>query len=243
MEQNQHILKIGCCGFPLKKEDYFAYFDIIEIQQTFYQLPEHRIANKWRSLAPENFIFSMKAWQLITHLPSSPTYRRTKLVISEDKKIRYGSFKPTAEVFAAWEQTVTIAKILQARMIIFQCPASFKPIPENIKNMHQFFSQLNREAFLLGWEPRGAWDEQIINDICSEWNLIHVIDPFKNNSIPQRIRYWRLHGIGGYGYQYTQQDLKYLKQMVEQKNIAETYIFFNNAFMFQDALRFKSMFA
>jgi len=31
--------KIGCCGFPRKREQCFRVFDVIEIQETFYQPP------------------------------------------------------------------------------------------------------------------------------------------------------------------------------------------------------------
>ncbi|MCX7920280.1 MAG: DUF72 domain-containing protein [bacterium] len=242
MQSYSDQIKIGCCGFPVRKEEYFKHFTIIEIQQTFYQIPEERFAVNWRSLAPANFEFTMKAWQLITHLPSSPTYRRTRISIPKNHQNNYGNFKPTDEVFLAYQQTEKIAEILQATLIIFQCPASFKPTPENINNMKQFFSTIERKQQVrFGWEPRGNWDDKIIKSLCEELGLIHIVDPFKNTSVTRDFRYWRLHGIGGYGYQYTGQDLHYLKQRIEEEPIPSSYIMFNNVFMFQDALRFKTM--
>ena len=69
-------IKTGCCGFAGAQGDYFDRFRLIEIQDTFYQLPQLKTAERWRRTAPEGFEFLIKAWQLITHLPASPTYRR-----------------------------------------------------------------------------------------------------------------------------------------------------------------------
>ncbi|NVM22170.1 MAG: DUF72 domain-containing protein [Desulfobacterales bacterium] len=47
-------------------------------------------------------------------------------------------------------------------------------------------------------------------------------------------QYFRLHGITGYGYHYTDADLKWLKKWVARK---PAYVLFNNTSMKQDALR------
>jgi len=54
---------------------------VVEVQQTFYQIPRIATGKRWREEAPPDFEFTMKAWQLITHEPSSPTYRRLRTVI------------------------------------------------------------------------------------------------------------------------------------------------------------------
>jgi hypothetical protein len=53
-------IKVGCCGFAAAQKKYFELFKVIEIQQTFYQLPEIRTAEKWRDAAPPGFEFTMK---------------------------------------------------------------------------------------------------------------------------------------------------------------------------------------
>ena len=118
-------VKIGCCGFPVSKEKYYKNFDVVEIQKTFYQPPEEKMVLKWREEAPDDFEFTLKAWQLITHEASSPTYRRLKLKIPESKKKNYGFFKPSDEVWEAWEKTEKMAQILKPKIIVFQCPPRF----------------------------------------------------------------------------------------------------------------------
>ena len=61
---------------------YFADFDCIEIQSTFYDPPALAVARKWRAAAPPGFAFCIKAWQLITHEAASPTYRRLRAPIA-----------------------------------------------------------------------------------------------------------------------------------------------------------------
>jgi len=49
------LLEIGCCGFPVARPKYFGEFSVVEIQQTFYNLPRMTTAEKWREEAPKGF--------------------------------------------------------------------------------------------------------------------------------------------------------------------------------------------
>ncbi len=230
-------IKVGCCGFSEAHHKYFANFDLVEIQNTFYQPPRINTAIKWREAAPEDFEFTLKAWQLITNKPTSPTYIRLREPIPQKKKSRYGFFKPTREVFNAWEVTRKFAATLNAQVILFQCPANFRSTEENINNLKTFFSSIDRGSFNLAWEPRGAWDPHLIKEICEELNLIHCVDPFRNESISESFKYYRLHGLKGYRYKYTDEDLLKLKEICYQSE--NVYCLFNNVTMKEDALRFK----
>jgi len=232
------MIRIGCCGFCTAQGRYFEIFDCIEVQKTFYSPPGIETLKKWNHKAPEGFIFTIKAWQLITHTPASPTYRRLKTPVPEEKRDRYGSFKPTEEVFKAWEVTAECARALDADFIVFQMPASFKAEEKNINNMRVFFENINRYGFKLGFEPRGnSWTEGRIRKICSEFDLIDVVDPFVRLPVYGDVFYFRLHGRGGYRYRYTDDDLKRLREI--SSNFGEGFVMFNNVYMLEDALRFK----
>ena len=97
-----NTIKIGCCGWAEGQKNYHSDFGVVEIQETFYQPGRIEKYEKWRNAAPPEFEFTVKAWQLITHEPSSPTYRKLKPSVPDGKKNRYGSFRPTEEVFATW---------------------------------------------------------------------------------------------------------------------------------------------
>ncbi len=236
-------LKIGCCGFPIGKQKYYEKFKIVEIQQTFYHPPKVETAQKWRLFAPDGFEFAVKAWQIITHESSSPTYRRLRTKLSPSRKNRYGSFKPSDEVYKAWEETEKIASALKSRIVVFQCPPSFKPTRENKNNLIKFFKTIKRKKYRFVWEPRGNWEEKDIRKMCAELDLIHCVDPFKNKAMHGDIRYFRLHGIGGYRYKYKGWDLKQLQEFCENESQfvkrKPIYVLFNNTYMMEDAGRFK----
>lgn len=239
-DATQPMIKVGCCGFPVKKQDYYRRFPVVELQQTFYKPPKVETARRWREQAPPSFEFTLKAWQLITHEPSSPTYRRLgKRLAEQARKRSYGSFKPTEEVFEAWEKTAAIARALEATLIIFQSPPSFDPTREHKTNLRSFFSQIERKDFTLGWEPRGEWKPDVVKGLCEELDLIHVVDPLKQEPVYGRIRYFRLHGRTGYRYLHTDEDLERLKAMCPLG--VATYVFFNNFFMAEDASRFLDL--
>jgi uncharacterized protein YecE (DUF72 family) len=55
----------------LPTSDWFAYyatmFDTVEINNTFYRLPEASTVREWRRVAPPGFLFAWKASRYLTH--------------------------------------------------------------------------------------------------------------------------------------------------------------------------------
>ncbi|MFQ5706796.1 MAG: DUF72 domain-containing protein [bacterium] len=234
-------IKVGCCGFSEAHYKYYAHFNLVEVQSTFYQPPKLNTAVKWRESSPENFEFTIKAWQLITHTPSSATYRRLREPISPRKNARYGFFKPTREVFQAWETTKNFAQSLGARHVLFQSPNSFKPTDENIRNLKKFFDSIDRESLNLIWEPRDGWKLNMVKELCNQLDLVHCADPFQNETFSEPVKYYRLHGKRGFRSKYSDQDLLQLKEICERDEVV--YCLFNNISMREDALRFNKLFS
>lgn len=247
------MLHVGCCGWAVRggKEAYFKVFDLIELQSTFYKLPRVATAERWRNIAPSDFEFTLKAWQVITHSPSSPTWRKAGIKIESELKGRYGFLKPTKENFEAWNKVLEICRALKARICVFQTPPSFGFSAENAGNVREFFSSINRDKLLIAWEPRGTWLKHlnVVKRLCDSLDLIHVVDVFRRGPVSSYpVCYIRLHGIGrgevNYRYKYTEDDLKVLLEKVEglfDKGYREIYVLFNNVFMAEDALRFKQI--
>ena len=54
------------------QKDWFGYyaehFDTVEINNTFYNLPEESTFDSWREKSPEGFVYTLKANRYITHL-------------------------------------------------------------------------------------------------------------------------------------------------------------------------------
>ncbi|MDH5806112.1 MAG: DUF72 domain-containing protein [Candidatus Verstraetearchaeota archaeon] len=241
----QKEIKIGTCGWGGKKSKYYETFSCIELQETFYKLPKIETLEKYRLESPKNFEFIIKAWQVITHPYNSPTWKKSTPP-KWGKIENFGYLKPTEENFKAWEEIIKICKILKSKIIIIQTPPSFNPSKDNIENMKKFLSSINREDLILGWEPRGDWNSDIIANICKELNLIHVVDPFRRlPSIESNIIYFRLHGIGGketnYRYVYTNEDLNKLYNIIMKINAEIFYVMFNNIKMIEDAIKFMKI--
>ncbi len=235
--QTDGTIKIGCCGFPVSRDKYYSTFPVVEIQQTFYQPPKIKTARKWKAEAPEDFEFLIKAWQVITHRHTSPTYRRLKK--SPGNPENYGSFKNTREVKEAWEITKEFAEALGATGILFQCPSSFAPTADNISSMREFFFNIKPAEFSLFLELRGEWQTEQIKSICAELGLFPALDPFSREIIKSEIGYFRLHGKGGYKYAYTEEDLMQLARICSE--FSRGYCLFNNISMFSDARRFLEL--
>jgi uncharacterized protein YecE (DUF72 family) len=228
-------IRIGTCGFCLRQRDYYGAFGAVELQQTFYRPPQLATAQRWRAQAPDGFEFTLKAFQAITHPPASPTWRRSRL--SEAERAKCGGFRDTPVVRKAWKTTLEVARALEAKLVVFQCPATFRPTDENIDRLWKFFEWAHRDRIRFGWEPRGdAWTDQLVRRICVELSLTHVVDPFARPCMRPRPPYFRLAGIGGHRHRYTDEELSRLRGMCSAK---QTWCMFNNAFMADDARRFR----
>src|SRR6202050_1955391 len=106
-----------CCGWAGSQAQYFSQLPVIEIQSTFYDPPASKVAARWRSIAPPEFEFCIKAWQLITPSPSSTTYRRLRQPINPERRAFFGSFQDTDEVWLAWMKTLEIAGAVRASVV------------------------------------------------------------------------------------------------------------------------------
>ena len=223
-----------------KQSAYLSHFSVIEVQSTFYDPPAAKVAARWRELAPPDFIFCMKAWQPLIALTRlrRPTYRRLRSPVAAGDRDLLGSFRDTEQVWRAWKKTLEIAGTLQAKVVVFQCPASFQPTGVNLKNLSAFFRKISPQPFQIAWEPRGSWPPELVSDLCAEFHLIHCVDPFLDRTVYGDPLYWRLHGKQKlFLYRYTDEDLEYLAAKCSPA-FGHAYVMFNNVSMKEDATRY-----
>ena len=78
------MVRVGCSGWqykhwrgdfypadlPLKSwfEHYASVFDTVEINNSFYRLPEASTFAAWSARAPRGFLFAVKASRFLTHM-------------------------------------------------------------------------------------------------------------------------------------------------------------------------------
>ena len=237
-------VRIGCCGWCVKggRKAYFEKFNVTEVQSTFYKLPRPQTASKWAEEAVGDFEFTMKAWQAITHPPSSPTWRKAGIRIPKSKADRYGLLKPTEENFEAWKRSMEICDLIDCKFCVVQLPPSFANSDENVKNLEAFFSSVERSA-AIGIELRHrSWFEDTgWTRIAKRLELVHIVDPFVRLPLYDLgISYFRLHGLGKrpYAYRYSDEELERLSRLVKGMR---GYVMFNNIHMREDAKRFLAL--
>ncbi len=221
------VVKIGCCGYPVSMGRYYETFDLVELNNTFYRYPRHSTVEGWRKKAPENFEFTVKAHQDISH-----NYRLR--------------LEDTSEAFEKMKQ---ICKILYSRILLIQTPASFKP--DLLEVAEEFFRGIERDNLTLVWETRGPlWERADVRErlrkVLEDLDVPHVTDPFRTMPVyVSEVAYFRLHGLGErmYYYQYTDMELRVLFEKIKPLDSGgrSVYVLFNNLSMFEDALRFKNL--
>jgi uncharacterized protein YecE (DUF72 family) len=219
--------------------DYARHFSVVEVQSTFYEPPPDEVLKKWLSVTP-SLEYTIKVWQLVTHAAKSPTYRRMKRLLGP--KDEPGFFRESPTVLEGWRRSVECAGLLSATAMLFQCPASFTPEPENVDRMRNFFERIERPSARLLWEPRGAkWvaERKLALSLCRDLELVHVVDPFVTKPQPHHPVYWRLHGITGPRHSYTDVELQQLHRvLLEAEPDRPAYILFNEMPRVGDAKRF-----
>jgi len=223
---------VGCCGtgfFSPKaffgegwKEEYAsalsayaALFPLLEVNSSFYKLPQEETARRWLSDArAENneFEFTVKAFRGITH--------------------EQGFAGKSLEYYA---ETKKVCSALKAKILLFQTPASFAPTAENMLSMEEFFSSARRGKLAFAWEPRGEWllKPELVRAACDEFGLVECVDPLRNGLAlkNERLAYFRLHGFGKqimYNYRFSDAELRKAMRAAEESGSESASVLFNN---------------
>ena len=235
-------MKLGMCGFTIGAAAYVRQFPVVEVQQTFYDPPPLKTIEKWRAQAPPAFEFTMKAWQVITHLGTSATYRRLRRPFSDRERAEAGGFRLNETTRGAWATTLEACEALRATAVLFQCPRSFKATDENVAAMRDFFATVARPSGVrMLWEPRGPWPDETIAALCEGLGLIHAVDPFVRPALTPALLYWRLHGNGSAYASYTDEELQQIVDWLPRDPAVEAYVMFNNIPRVKDVKRFREL--
>jgi uncharacterized protein YecE (DUF72 family) len=204
---------------------YSRVFNFVEVNSTFYQIPSIAEAEKWRKMVPQDFQFSVRAHESITH--------REKL-------------RPVAVVFAAFEKMKRICSELNAHILHLQTPASFKLDHSSIENMGQTFSSLNLGNLRIALEIRGRPDRSLPADlirVMEDSNIVHSVDISKDESPAYQsdILYTRLFGKGEHNvYQPTDEELKSIDRKAIAAGSRKIAMSFHFVKMYKDAVRLKT---
>ncbi len=157
-----------------------------------------------------------------------------------------GLLRPSGGVLHFWRLTVREAELLGARFILIQLPRSFKETEESFANAEGFFSMIERDSFEIAVELRG-WSERGIRRFVREFEVIDVTDPLVRIPLHRgETNYYRLHGRYEdgrivYVHWYSEEELKKARDRIVGWNHSESFVYFNNSNMCDDAKRFRKM--
>lgn len=228
---------VGTCGFPRSRKEVYKHLDGVELQETFYNMPDEEKMRRLAEEAPPGFAFTVKVFQGMTHPAESPTYKRTKGFRPSEN---HGYLRPTRENLELWDEFKRRVAPLRPRVYVFQTPPSMKA--DLLREALEFFKSISGEG-IYAWEPRGEIARiDGLDSILADVGVSLVVDPLRRGVPKSPVHYFRLHGLGrsevNYRYKYTDEDLRRLLDFV--KNL-EGYVMFNNVYMFEDAVRFKKL--
>jgi uncharacterized protein YecE (DUF72 family) len=150
-------------------------FAAVEINNSFYQLPEEKTLKQWRDTVPEGFVFAVKASRFITHMKKLRDPEEPVSIFTERMKVLGDKLGP----------------------ILFQLPPRWRL---NIGRLRSFFAALpgdHRYAFEFR-DP--SWFDSNVSRLLSDHNAAFCIYELSGRISPRNVTadfvYVRLHGPG-----------------------------------------------
>ncbi len=214
----------------LPAEDLLAYyadhFQTVEINNTFYQLPEVKTLTKWRLRVPSGFIFAVKASRYITH--------RKKL-------------KDTEEPVANFLERIAV---LEDKLgpILFQLPPHWNFNSQRLESFLQTLPAQHKYAFEFR-DPSWFDDEaySILEEHDAAFCIYHLAGRLSPKKTTSNLVYVRLHGpVGTYVGHYGAEELEGWAATLSEwaKQGKQVYCYFNNdeaGYATQDARQLLAM--
>jgi uncharacterized protein YecE (DUF72 family) len=220
-------LRIGCSGFlydhwrknfypeDLSRgywlEYYSRHFSTVELNVTFYKLPERETFSKWYSSTTDGFVFSLKGSKFITHI----------------KKL-----KDCAEPVDAFFSRALLLKE-KLGVILWQFPPS---LTFDLDRLEDFLELLEPYEMKNTFEFRNkTWINKKVVDLMKKKNVSLCMadwpDFLDKLPLTAEFVYIRRHGQEGnyataYSKEFLNKDAKRVKAYMRQKK--DVFIYFNN---------------
>ncbi len=189
---------------------YLAFFSTVEINRTFYSLPEKRVFTEYAKRVPASFVFSVKASRFITHV----------------KRLKNPKL-PLRRLFSRIDGLGS-----HLGPILFQLPPNWRRNLERLEAFLKVLPQGHRYVFEFrdpSWltEETYALLEQYGAGFCI-YDLAHAITP---SIATADFVYVRLHGpeeayAGSYSLQALKKWARFFRQMAKRGK--DVYCYFDN---------------
>jgi uncharacterized protein YecE (DUF72 family) len=189
---------------------YTERYDTVEINNSFYRLPDLNTFREWRKCSPTSFLFAVKASRFFTHM---------KKLLLDKEMIRpfFKSVKGLGEKLGP---------------ILFQLPPRWKFNPGRLQSFLKILPRKYRYTF----EFRDhSWYREETYDILKQYNVSFCIYELEQHISPIIVTadfvYIRLHGPGEkYQGSYSDETLNSWKKKILtwQKQGLDVFIYFDN---------------
>ena len=182
---------------------YSARLPAVEINNTFYRLPQAGMMENWKAQVPATFRFSIKATQRITHI------KRLKNVADETKYL------------------LETAAILEDRLgvVLFQLPPNSKKDADRLKDFLALLPNSKRAAFEFRHE---SWFDDEIRDLLRAKDCALVVSDTDEKPLTEIIStaawgYLRLRRTA-----YTDNDLTEWMGRLQKQEWKDAFVFFKH---------------
>ncbi len=192
--------------------EYFSrFFETVEINNSFYQLPGAKTFSSWKKKTGDNFLFSVKANRFITHI------------------------KRLKNVKTAWKKLFSRAEKLEEKLgpILLQFPSSFRCDDKNFKRLKNFLNYLSRDLKVAFEFRHQSWHCRKVENLLIRNKKAQVIaysSEYPNKElITAPYMYIRMHGPGKlFSSDYNSNELKKLSTKIKKWPADEVFVYFNN---------------
>jgi uncharacterized protein YecE (DUF72 family) len=203
---------------------YSKLFNFVEVNSTFYQIPNLKTVESWRKHVPPDFEFSVRCNSEVTH--------------------KY-QFQRNEEAHRTLSEMMIICKTLKTDILHMQTPSTFQPNKANADLIHSFLSSVDLKGVRIALEVRSANQSLTSHFVrtMQDHNMIHSVDLSKDEepAYVSDILYSRLFGKGAHNiYQPTDQELKKIDDRASSKDHKKALVSFHFVRMYKDATRLKN---
>lgn len=187
-------------------------FNSVEVNMTFYRYPREIAVRNWGERTPDDFVFTLKAPQVITHLR------------------RLGGIE--GSLYRLYDLMDILGD--KGRSVLFQMPPSFHLTPENIKRVDSLLKLLDdRYDHAIEFRHKSWWCDEcydLLHGRCG-FCCVDGLGMPREIIATNRVLYMRFHG-GYYNRLYNDHEIAaYAGRILEVagvKNVKRVYIYFNN---------------
>lgn len=200
-------------------EAYSENFNFAEVNYTFYEYPSTRMVERWRRTVPNDFTFTVRCNQDLTH------------------KI---GLRPIDKAYEVFSRMIHICRILHAPLLHLLTPASYILDDIKISQAEDFFSTINLKGVRLAWEVRSSITKKLVS-LMQDFKIVHSVDLSKEKpAFNSDVIYTRLFGKGKHTiYQFTDEELIEIDQKILKAETKVAALSYHGVRMNTDALRFK----